>query len=209
MTDTQIPVISGGEVSGDKHRRIPRVVGEIEVGALYERSVVPTREYEVDRGYQRPATASRVRRLSQDLMRKRVDLPTALLLNIRDFDPTRHLRPSDCGGMCLVVDADDKFYVVDGQHRLAALKMLIADEDEAGTSPWRAYKLPFVCLLGATEAEEMRQFYVVNSTAKSVSTDLAYDLLRVQAEKNPDLRDALVERGEEWKLVVDRSSRTC
>jgi hypothetical protein len=33
--------------------------------------------------------------------------------------------------------------------------------------------IPFTCMLGATEDEEMDQFYIVNSKAKSVRTDLA------------------------------------
>jgi hypothetical protein len=33
-------------------------------------------------------------------------------------------------------------------------------------------------MIGAGELEEMRQFYVVNSTAKSVRTDLVLDLLK-------------------------------
>ena len=45
--------------------------------------------------------------------------------------------------------------------------------------------IPFVCVLGASEREEMEQFYVVNSTAKSVRTDLAYDLLKQRAENDP------------------------
>ena len=47
------------------------------------------------------------------------------------------------------------------------------------------FRIPFVCVIGANELEEeeMEQFYVVNSTVKSVCTDFAY---------NP----ALEERGE-------------
>lgn len=203
MTEQQIHVISGGDVTGDDRRKISRVVGEIEVGILYDKTIVPVRNYEADEGYQRPASPKRVKDLTSDLLKKRVDLPTALLLNIREFDPARHLRPNNCGGMSLFVSADDHFYVVDGQHRLAALKAVINEDEEHDTtapSMWRTYKLPFVCLLGATESEEMRQFYVVNSTAKSVSTDLAYDLLRVQAQKSPEVRDALIEGGDMWKV---------
>ena len=54
----------------------------------------------------------------------------------------------------------------------------------------------------------MEQFYVVNSTAKSVRTDLAYDLLKQQAENDPSLPEYLEERGERWKVagqtVVER-----
>ena len=57
-----------------------------------------------------------------------------------------------------------------------------------------------VCLLGANEHEEMREFYVVNSTAKSVRTDLALDLLKQSAESDPDVMEGLLARGEDWKV---------
>lgn len=47
----------------------------------------------------------------------------------------------------------------------------------------------------------MEQFYIVNSTAKSVRTDLAYDLLKQQVENDLELSEALEERGEKWKIT--------
>lgn len=85
---------------------------------------------------------------------------------------------------------DRDLYVVDGQHRIAALAKLVEQDPDK----WRTYQVPFVCMIGATEMEEMRQFYVVNSAAKSVRTDLALDLLKQQAENDPDLMASLVER---------------
>lgn len=52
-------------------------------------------------------------------------------------------------------------------------------------------------MLGADEAEEMRQFYVVNSTAKSLRTGLAYDLLKQQAEASPDIMQNLIDEGQD------------
>jgi len=60
--------------------------------------------------------------------------------------------------------------------------------------------IPYVCLLGAPEEEEMEQFYIVNSTAKSVKTDLALVLLRRRADKDPAVYQALQERGREWQV---------
>ena len=89
-----------------------------------------------------------------------------------------------------------ELHVVDGQHRVLALEKLTT----ADPVRWSSFTVPFVCMLGADEREEMHQFYVVNSTAKSVRTDLALDLLRQQAESDPVLMAGLVERGEEWKV---------
>lgn len=210
MPMSEIPVIVAGHVKGERGRLIPRAVGEINVGVLHDRVEVPIREYNNNSGYQRPASQTRVRKLANELKDERVDLPTAILLNIRDFDESRHLR-RDSGQTVLAIGATDRFFVVDGQHRFKALDSLVQDSDP-DDSRWRTYTVPFVCLLGATEAEEMRQFYVVNSTAKSVSTDLAYDLLRAQAANSPELREAFEESGEAWKLhgqeVADRLKET-
>jgi hypothetical protein len=46
----------------------------------------------------------------------------------------------------------------------------------------------------------MRQFHIVNSTAKSVRTDLALQLLRKRAEKDATVIEALQERGREWQV---------
>ena len=55
-------------------------------------------------------------------------------------------------------------------------------------------------MLGASEREEIRQFYVVNSTAKRVGSDLAFDLLEQRAESEPGVMEALIESGETWKV---------
>ena len=60
---------------------------------------------------------------------------------------------------------------MDGQHRVAALKKLMEEDPDGG---WEKFQIPFICMVGATEPEEMEQFYVVNSRAKSVRTALAF-----------------------------------
>jgi DGQHR domain-containing protein len=172
----------------------PQVVGVLRAGTLVDRYEVPQRDHRRQSGYQRAVSPSRVNKLAADLRSGQVDIPTALLLNIR-------CEPAD------VLDGLEKefglfrpngnpLYVVDGQHRLAALDKLVEEDPEK----WSNYEIAFVCMIGATELEEMRQFYVVNSTAKSVRTDLALDLLKQQAESDPSLMASLVEKGEDWKV---------
>jgi hypothetical protein len=55
-------------------------------------------------------------------------------------------------------------------------------------------------MLGADWREELEQFYVVNSTAKSVRTDLALDLLKQRAESDPELMKVLIDTGQGWKV---------
>ncbi len=172
----------------------PLVVGVIEAGELRRTFTVPRRDARTKTGYQRELSPSRVNRLVKDLREDRVDLPTSILVNLRDFDPAHHLVERD--GRLYFRNGDDSLYVVDGQHRVEALARLV-DEDE---ERWGAFEIPFVCMLGATEREEIRQFYVVNSTAKSVRTDLALDLLKQRAESEPGVMDALIETGQTWKV---------
>jgi DGQHR domain-containing protein len=162
-------------------------------GLLVSSHNVPRRDYRERRGYQRPVSPARVNKLVGDLVAHRVDLPTALLLNIRDFNEERHLVEENG---TLLFRPDGPLYVVDGQHRIAALVQLV----ERAPETWCDFPISFVCLLGANEFQEMTEFYVVNSTAKSVRTDLAYDLLRQRAEEDPSLRQALLEQGEYWKV---------
>ncbi len=149
------------------------------------------------RGYQRKPQEPRINQLASDLRKDRVDLPTAVLLNIRN----REAKDAVENGLLkldLLMSAAQqwKFYVVDGQHRILALEKLMGENRDM----WGEFMIPFVCMLGATEEEEMRQFHIVNSTAKSVRTDLALQLLRKRAEKEHGIIEALQERGREWQL---------
>jgi DGQHR domain-containing protein len=171
----------------------PVVLGVISMGELAGRYDVPRRDTKKRKGYQREATTARVNKLVTDLRQGRVDLPTTLLLNLREFDASTSLANDGCK---LYLDANGPFYVVDGQHRIEALFRLFEEDPDR----WSDYQLSFVCLLGAVEYEEMRQFYVVNSTAKAVKTDLALDLLKQQAETDPEFAHHLTEQGLDWKV---------
>ncbi len=186
-------------------RRVPQVVGVMPAGLLVSNYNIPRRDYRERSGYQRNISPARVNKLVADLVAHRVDLPTALLLNIRTFQDGVHLVEEN--GMHFF-RPEGPFYVVDGQHRVEALVKLIERDPER----WSDFPIPFVCLLGADEFQEMTEFYVVNSTAKSVRTDLAYDLLRQRAEDDPSLRQALLEQREYWKvegkLITEQLTQT-
>ena len=185
-----IPVIESEPL-----RKGPRVVvGVLDVGTLIAQYHVPRRDTRKKSGYQRDVQQTRVNRLRKDLGRKNVDLPTAVLLSIRT-DSDALLEDDDNGlRLCLT---GRTLNVVDGQHRIAALSGLM----EENPQKWSALKIPFVCVIGADEHQEMEQFHVVNSTAKSVRTDLALDLLKQRTEHDSRLASVLEERGERWKVV--------
>ena len=193
----QVPVLVGPTLKSG----VPIAVGVISAGQLSGRETVPWRDTRTKKGYQRVVSKARVNRLKRELQLGRVDLPTSLLLNIRESNSGELLIENGSG---VALRLAPELFVVDGQHRTAALCELVEEDPDR----WSSFTLPFVCMLGASERQEMEQFYIVNSTAKSVRTDLAYDLLKQRAESDPELARALEETGESWKVraqtVVER-----
>lgn len=171
------------------------VVGALTAGQIAEHHVIARRDSRTKTGYQREVSPSRVNQLMKALRNERVDLPTSILINLREFEVDRHLR-SEGGQLYLVLGPGDQLHVVDGQHRVESLRRLV-EEDPAR---WTGFKIPFVAMLGTPEMGEVKQFYVVNSTAKSVRTDLALDLLKQRAEQEHGLMEDLIETGQVWKV---------
>ena len=169
-------------------------VGVIKAKDLQGSFVVPRRDSRKREGYQREVSSSRVNRLVRHLKENKVDIPTSILVNIRRFDRANNLVERD--GQTYFSFNGELLHVVDGQHRVEALARLVNEDEEK----WGTFEIPFVCLLGARETEKMKQFYIVNSIAKSVRTDLAFDLLKQRAETEPNLMESLEESGETWKV---------
>ncbi len=173
-------------------------VGTLKFGELVDRYQIPHRVHSADEGYQRKASATRINKLVRDLHGRRVDLPTAILLSIRDADLYPRLDSS--GRYILTLPANGKrlFYVVDGQHRLEALKKVL-DEDPEGD--WRDFKIPAVIIFGADDGVEMDQFHIVNSNQKGISSDLTLDLMKTRAMRDDAYRKYLDGIGEGWKVI--------
>ena len=180
---------------------IKTVVGVIPVETLVEHYSVPFRNVTKDTGYQRQPTESRVSQLARELKSSNVDLPTSVLLNLRDAEEDEVLQKLRDDNYIFTLDPDKsdsshRLYVVDGQHRIRALEKAINDyEIDMGKM-----KIPFVCMLGANEMQEMEQFHVVNSNAKSVRTDLALSLLKARAQHDPDFAKLIETRGRKWEV---------
>ncbi len=192
IPSSAVPIVQGPVLrSGTKS-----VAGFMPVGMLFpEGYTIPWFDTKTKKGYQRQPQEARINQLANDLRRNRTDLPTAVLLNLRSREAKGILRDGYIDLQALSA-SKLKFYVVDGQHRVLALGRLHSEDAER----WAKYVIPFVCLVGADEEEEMEQFYIVNSTAKSVKTDLALTLLRARAEADPSVYEALQERGKEWQV---------
>ena len=183
-----------GDWMSQKGRQI--AIGSIPVSALASLFEVDRFSQDNPEGYQRVATEARVNALKRDLEHDRVDLPTAILLNMREFNPSTHFDGLS-GHPELVLGKEDKLYVVDGQHRVEALVRLYR-ENEKGKEKWGKFAIPFVCLLGADRDGEMNEFHVVNSNAKSIGTGLAYELIKRRADNSAAVRDHLIETGRVW-----------
>jgi DGQHR domain-containing protein len=170
-------------------------VGFISAEQLHTRYSVPYRDTLTKTGYQRLTQPARVNRLATDLSRVFADLPTAILVNLREFGSKSRVVERE-GATYLVIDPGDSLYIVDGQHRVLAVDKLLLEDPER----WRELEIPIVAMLGANERVEMDEFHIVNSTAKSVSTDLALDLLKQRAESDAGLMDRLDETGKSWMV---------
>lgn len=191
---TSIHVVRGPKLRSG----LQTVVGFMPASVLLpDGYIVPWYDTRTKKGYQRQPQDVRINSLANDLRKQRTDLPTAVLLNIRNKEAQKALREDFLELDRFIVDGQQiKFHVVDGQHRILALAKLMEEDPER----WETFQIPFVCLLGANEDEEMEQFYIVNSTAKSVKTDLALVLLRRRADKDFAVYEALQERGREWQV---------
>lgn len=173
------------------------VAGFIDAGSLApDNYMIPSFDPRTKEGYQRPPQQTRINELANDLINGRVDLPTSILLNIRGKNAKAALAD---GFIDLEKLKDGKkayiFHVVDGQHRIKALDKLIQETDE---DTWSKFKIPFICMIGASQRDEMEQFYTINTKAKPVRTDLAYELLIRRSEDDEQLMDDLAAKGQDW-----------
>jgi DGQHR domain-containing protein len=88
-------------------------------------------------------------------------------------------------------------WIVDGQHRSGAVKMLI-DKNRLGDD----FPVPVKIMVGFGRNEEIKQFYYINSQAKSVATDLTAELLQRMARQDTDEADYLSERKNKGSLLA-------
>lgn len=176
------------------------VCGFIPVRALIGRFRVPYYDPRTKDGYQRSPQKARINQFAAKLKNGNVDLPNSILFNIRNpnaesfvRDGRLHLPP--------IVDrnrTENLLHVVDGQHRVLALHKAVFEGWTAGLD----FEVPFLCMLGADEQEEMKQFYEINSNAKSVRTDLALAIIKRWADNDPSIVEDLEGKGQAWKVAA-------
>ena len=140
------------------------------------------------RGYQRLPREDRfgskrgsiVRYLDRDMG----CFPTAILVNIRGnltYHEEKSLGLFSIGR--LEIDDDEKFWLLDGQHRVEALRRAMIDKKK-----FEDYPVVVSILQLSKRFEELMYFYLVNRRQQGVPTDLVYRQLQLK----------LKEKGEEW-----------
>jgi DGQHR domain-containing protein len=129
-------------------------------------------------GYQRVLMPKRVGEVAWYLKEAEGIMPTSVLISIRsDIKPDKEKRRLD-------IPDETILWIIDGQHRVAGLARAI----EQGEQELNGYPLPVVIMVNPNKFDEMRAFYLVNSRAKSVPTDVAERILQ----------RTMAQRGESW-----------
>lgn len=161
------------------------------------------------KGYQRTPSPARIASAARYYAEKDGHMPNPLLVNIRedDFGRVDLVVMSDHAGFeaaragggdwighgYIEIPIDLALYLYDGQHRVGGLETVLSDYEGFGTFP-----VPLSISLGLDEIEEMTEFYEVNTNAKSVRTDLAWQLLKEMADQDPELAERLEMEGKDW-----------
>jgi DGQHR domain-containing protein len=145
-------------------------------------------------GYQRPLNEKRIGEGAWYLIEGEAIFPTSVLLSVRGEGAVFHEETSVDGITLGTLDVPDEqaVFVIDGQHR----KEMLEEAIRRGERVLEDYQVPVTILLAPEKFEEMRAFYLVNSRAKSVPTDIADRLLQ----------RAYRERGGVWLLEHESPS---
>ncbi len=127
-------------------------------------------------GYQRPPSESRLRPKKGTVVRYLLDelgvFPTSVLLNVREktlkFVPDNRLnRQIEYG--TLIIDDKTKFWIIDGQHRIEALKRAAEEKPE-----FKNYPVPISLTNIGDRFLELLLFYIINTRQTRIPTAIAY-----------------------------------
>lgn len=186
---------------------------------VVRQSGVDVYDPETDVGYQRSPVSSRMKSAAT-YYENGGRMPNPLLFNVReeDFGQVQVVITSGdtegyeraiaeggdwIGAGYVEFGPDLKFWVYDGQHRGGGLRIVVARDASFGQFP-----VPVSVTLGLDTTDELKEFYEVNTNAKSVKTDLAWQLLTRMAENDPELQELLETKDQDWITHGIEVSRT-
>lgn len=162
------------------------------------------------KGYQRSPSPTRIAAAARFYAEKAGHMPNPLLVNVREddfgrvdlvvtgadregFELARTEHGDWIGHGYIEIPTDLAIYLYDGQHRAGGLETVLADYEG-----FESFPIPLSISLGLDETQEMTEFYEVNTNAKSVRTDLAWQLLKEMADQDPELAERLEMEGKDW-----------
>ena len=103
----KIPVVRGQKLRED----INVIVGSIPIKHLLDRQEIPYLDALRKIGYQRKPAMSRVKALASELRAGHADIPTSILINIREKDISKYLvEENETLFFQIPLDSDIKFY---------------------------------------------------------------------------------------------------
>ncbi len=144
-------------------------IGAIKVRDLTGHVKVDMRSSKEPEGYQRECSPTRARSFGRFIARAKGISPNSLLLNVRRQDSLKYK-----DGV-LTIDDNEPLWLVDGQHRVKGLEMVMDEDDDPTISD---FELPVVILNEPDRYKEAKQFWIVNKTQKGVRSDLAERILQ-------------------------------
>lgn len=130
------------------------------------------------------------------------DFPPGVVITYYNrADEARIQAAIDTGGNAtaaamLLLGDDAISWLVDGQHRGGAVKLL---RTQSRIDP--DFPVPVKLMLGFDRLEEAKQFFYINSQAKSVPTDLTAELLQRMARQDEGEAEYLSERKNKGSLL--------
>ncbi len=136
------------------------------------------------RGYQRDPSPARFGTGRGSIIRYLLNelgaFPTSILINFRgkiDYQPTKKINSTIELGE-IDIASDEIPIIIDGQHRLEALKRARITKPEISN-----YPLPVSIMNLEDKFAEMVHFYLVNSRQKKIPTDLVFRQLQVFSQQ--------------------------
>ena len=192
-------------------RGTPMLQSYLDPQLLNAQSRIDVHDPRTDEGYQRTLVTSRIAQTAA-YYEKGGRMPNPVLINIReeDFGAVRVVVTGETeaqkdyalaiedegnwiGSGYIEFRPDLPLWIYDGQHRKAGLERLLER-----ASGFEDFPVPVSLTLGLDTRAETKEFYEVNTNAKSVRTDLAFTLLNKMAEDDPELQEFLAGADKDW-----------
>lgn len=147
------------------------------------------------KGYQRIPSPSRAKAFTSFIKNAKSVSPVSILLSIRGSVSYRAEAGESFGIVSIPTQA--QLWVVDGQHRIEGLRILLEQEPA-----YQDFEVPAIIFPLEDRYEEAKQFFIINRTQKGVKSDLAERFLSELAkQEGPDSVNDLpraLTRGMEW-----------